>query len=99
MKKWLVPSLFLFLLAGCNAADEVTEPETPKESVPEDTPEPDKPEPEESEEPEEALTEIASDLEIPWSINKTGEEFYISERPGTVAYIDGIGERQNFAAE
>ena len=92
MKKWLVSSLFLILLTGCNAADEVSEPETPEESAPEETPEPAQPEPEESEEPEEPLTEIASGLDVPWSINKIGDEFYISERPGTVAYINEDGE-------
>ena len=35
--------------------------------------------------------EIATGLETPWSINKIGNEFYISERPGTVAYIDAAG--------
>ena len=40
---------------------------------------------------------IATDLEAPWSINKQGDAFYISERPGTVAYIDAEGklERQD----
>ncbi|TWT28367.1 PQQ-dependent sugar dehydrogenase [Planomicrobium sp. CPCC 101110] len=28
----------------------------------------------------------------PWAINKTGDEFYISERSGTAAYIDAAGE-------
>lgn len=35
--------------------------------------------------------EIAANLETPWSINKTGEAFYISERPGTIAHIDEEG--------
>ncbi|RNF40458.1 PQQ-dependent sugar dehydrogenase [Planococcus salinus] len=38
------------------------------------------------------LEEIATNLETPWSINKVGEEFYISERPGTVAHIDADGQ-------
>lgn len=39
---------------------------------------------------------IATDLEAPWSINKQGDSFYISERPGTVAFVDteGTVERQ-----
>ncbi|MDN3426376.1 PQQ-dependent sugar dehydrogenase [Microbacterium sp. APC 3898] len=44
--------------------------------------------------PEEATApfdEIATGLEAPWAINKTGDEFYISERAGTVAYIDEEG--------
>lgn len=35
--------------------------------------------------------EVAASLDTPWSINKTGDEFYISERPGTVAHIDAEG--------
>ncbi len=44
--------------------------------------------------PEEATApfeEIATGLETPWAINKIGDEFYISERPGTVAYINADG--------
>ena len=36
--------------------------------------------------------EIAANLDTPWSINKLGDEFYISERPGTVAYVDAEGK-------
>ncbi|MDN7241057.1 PQQ-dependent sugar dehydrogenase [Planococcus sp. N028] len=36
--------------------------------------------------------EIATGLNTPWAINKVGDEFYISERPGTVAYINATGE-------
>lgn len=51
------------------------------------------PNPDEATAPFEA---IATDLEAPWAINKTGDEFYISERPGTVAHIaeDGTTTRQ-----
>jgi glucose/arabinose dehydrogenase len=45
--------------------------------------------------PEEAnvATEaIASGLDTPWSINKINDEFYISERPGTVAHISADGK-------
>lgn len=45
--------------------------------------------------------EIAAGLETPWAINKTGEEFYISERTGNVVYIDEDGtmmrQEVNFA--
>ncbi len=37
--------------------------------------------------------ELATGLDIPWAINKLGEEFYISERPGTVAHIDEDGTK------
>ena len=51
------------------------------------------PNPEEATAPFEA---VATDLEAPWAINKTGDEFYISERPGSVAHIaeDGTMTRQ-----
>lgn len=34
---------------------------------------------------------VATELESPWAINKTGDEFYISERTGQVAHIDEEG--------
>lgn len=45
--------------------------------------------------PEEATAPtnaIAQGLNTPWSINKVDDEFYISERPGTVAHVDSTGE-------
>lgn len=45
--------------------------------------------------PEKANVEteaIAGGLEIPWSINKIKDEFYISERAGTVAHIAADGQ-------
>lgn len=36
--------------------------------------------------------EIATGLETPWAINKIGDEFYISERTGNIAYIDKDGK-------
>lgn len=45
--------------------------------------------------PEEATAPtkaIAEGLNTPWSINKINDEFYISERPGTVAHIDSNGD-------
>lgn len=35
------------------------------------------------------VTEMASDLKVPWSIQKHGDVFYISERPGSIMKIDG----------
>ena len=32
----------------------------------------------------ETFTEVATNLQIPWSINQMGNEFYISERVGTI---------------
>ncbi|WKA57178.1 PQQ-dependent sugar dehydrogenase [Planococcus shenhongbingii] len=39
-----------------------------------------------------ATEAIASGLDIPWSINKINDEFYISERPGTVAHVAADGK-------
>lgn len=45
---------------------------------------------EEAAEPEkEAADKIATNLEIPWAINQQDSIFYISERVGTIAVIDG----------
>lgn len=43
-----------------------------------------------------SFKEVAKNLHIPWSINQVGEEFYISERVGTIAYVkaDGTVEHQ-----
>lgn len=38
-----------------------------------------------------SFKEIALNLEIPWSINKVDNDFYISERVGTIAYIQANG--------
>lgn len=68
MRKFMIPLLFLSIVAGCNDA-----PAKPEEAT--------------------APTEaIATGLDAPWSINKNGEEFYISERSGTVAHIDKTGK-------
>lgn len=67
MKKILIPSATLLLLAGCNNAA---------------------PNPDEATVPYEA---VATGLESPWAINKTDDEFYISERTGQVAHIDENG--------
>lgn len=42
-----------------------------------------------------SFKEVATNLHIPWSINQIGDEFYISERVGTIAYVkEGIVEHQ-----
>lgn len=39
--------------------------------------------------------EVAKNLQVPWSINQVDDDFYISERTGTIAFIkDGKVERQ-----
>lgn len=80
MKKWIFPFLILLFLSGCNASDSSnsTDPAQPSSSG--------------SESAENPLTEIAANLEAPWAINKIEDEFFISERPGTVAHIDANGQ-------
>lgn len=48
-----------------------------------------------SEEPE-SFKEVATNLQIPWAINTIDNEFYISERVGTIAHVqaDGTVEHQ-----
>ncbi|MBS8265471.1 PQQ-dependent sugar dehydrogenase [Mesobacillus boroniphilus] len=41
------------------------------------------------------LEVVAENLEVPWSINKSGETFYLSERPGSIVKVEGdTTERQ-----
>jgi len=49
-----------------------------------------------SESEQASFKEVAKNLQIPWSINQIDEEFYISERVGTIAYVkeDGTAEHQ-----
>ncbi|OAH54352.1 MULTISPECIES: PQQ-dependent sugar dehydrogenase [Bacillaceae] len=43
----------------------------------------------------ELIEEVAAELDVPWSIDQSGDVFYISERPGTIAKIeDGQVEHQ-----
>jgi len=44
----------------------------------------------------ETFKEMATNLQEPWSINQVDDEFYISERVGTIAYVkaDGTVEHQ-----
>lgn len=39
-----------------------------------------------------SVQEVAKNLQIPWSINKHGEDFFISERVGTIAKVSSKGE-------
>ncbi len=39
-----------------------------------------------------SVQEVAKNLQIPWSINKHGEEFFISERDGTIAWVTANGD-------
>ena len=42
------------------------------------------------------LEVVAENLKVPWSINKSGETFYLSERPGSIVKVeDDTAVRQN----
>ncbi len=47
----------------------------------------------------ELFKEVATNLQIPWSINQDGNEFYISERIGTIAFIKSDGEVEHQKVE
>jgi glucose/arabinose dehydrogenase len=48
---------------------------------------------------QQSIKEIAKNLQIPWSINQSGDEFYISERVGTIAYVKADGSVEHQAVE
>ncbi|WP_342566237.1 sorbosone dehydrogenase family protein [Paenibacillus sp. FSL R7-0345] len=98
MKKIYVLSILTAVMtAGCSSAAEeplVSRPAAQENSVQE---QPAAPEPQMSAQPspdagEAAVTErgvLADNLEVPWSITKTGDVFYITERPGNIVQIEG----------
>ena len=47
----------------------------------------------------ESFKEVATNLQIPWSINQVGDEFYISERVGTIAYVKADGKVEHQKVE
>lgn len=77
MKKWLILPMSLFFLFGCSDSGQNGQNGSPA--------------PGETEEQTDSLAEIAENLDIPWAINKHGDEFYISERTGSVAFIEMDG--------
>ncbi|MDE3840388.1 quinoprotein glucose dehydrogenase [Bacillus methanolicus] len=85
MKKILLSLSLLLLLFGCSNEPEKEEGQLHTDSGEQET--------------VRQLTQpeiIAGRLEIPWSINKTGNTFYISERTGSIVKIEnGKTERQN----
>lgn len=81
MKKFsFVLLAMLMALAGCTGGGEKSNPPSKVNENPAD---------------KEAVAQvgqlevIAENLEVPWSINKSGETFYLSERPGSIVKIDG----------
>ncbi|EIJ80231.1 glucose dehydrogenase-B [Bacillus methanolicus PB1] len=85
MKKILLSLSLFLLLFGCSNEPEKEQGQTPTDSGEKETISP-------VAQPE----KIADLLDIPWSINKTGNIFYISERTGSIVKIEnGRKERQN----
>jgi glucose/arabinose dehydrogenase len=87
MKRFMyVLFAMLMVLAGCNGAGDETET-VDEEQV--------KPQEQEAVVQVGNLEVIAENLEVPWSINKLGDTFYLSERPGTIVKVeDGSVNRQ-----
>lgn len=77
MKNILFLSLFLLLLSACSSKSqpESSESQVSKQQSSQRVSDSQKP------------VEVAEGLDIPWSIQKNGETFYLSERPGTIAKI------------
>ena len=84
MKTWSIACISLIFLIGCSDTEQnrsalPEEPETTKNTE------------NDSSQEVESISAIADNLEIPWSINKTNDEFYISERTGAIAHIGATG--------
>jgi glucose/arabinose dehydrogenase len=87
MKRFLYVMLaMLMVIAGCSAGGEETKPAGDANQKPEDK---------EAIAQADQLEVIAENLEVPWSINKSGETFYLSERSGSIVKVEGdTTERQ-----
>ncbi|ESU34375.1 hypothetical protein G3A_01080 [Bacillus sp. 17376] len=76
----------LMVMAGCSTGGDETKPAGEVNQNPEDK---------EAIAQADQLEVIAENLEVPWSINKSGETFYLSERPGSIVKVEGdTTERQ-----
>ena len=70
----------LIMLAGCSSVEEETRPIEENKAEPQD---------QEAVAQVDQLDAVAKNLNIPWSINKLGDTFFISERPGAVVRVSG----------
>ena len=81
MKRFLYVLLaMLMVIAGCSGGDDETKPAGEVNPKPEDK---------EAIAQADQLEVVAENLKVPWSINKSGETFYLSERPGSVVKVEG----------
>ncbi|WP_368504157.1 sorbosone dehydrogenase family protein [Alkalihalophilus sp. As8PL] len=93
MKKALTICAFSLLLAGCSADDQ-------QNSAAEQAVSSEQDHVTEDEENNEGVEVLAENLEIPWSIAKSEDTIYLSERPGSIIKIEnGEIERQNVQLE
>jgi glucose/arabinose dehydrogenase len=74
LRQFLITLFTILLLLGCVNEDKITSESNEREAA-------------------EALAgqaeTIATDLEIPWNINKQDNSFYLSQRPGYIVKVDG----------
>ncbi|WP_144479275.1 sorbosone dehydrogenase family protein [Cytobacillus oceanisediminis] len=79
--------MMLMVLSGCTGSDEETKPAGEANKNQAD---------EEAVEQIGGLEVVAENLQVPWSISKSGETFYLSERPGSIVKVSGENmTRQN----
>ncbi|WP_102264664.1 PQQ-dependent sugar dehydrogenase [Mesobacillus jeotgali] len=81
MKRSLYAMLaMLMVIVGCSGGGDETKPSGEVNQKPEDK---------EAIAQADLLEVVAENLEVPWSINKSGETFYLSERPGSIVKVEG----------
>jgi glucose/arabinose dehydrogenase len=87
MKRLLyVLAAMLVVLTGCTGGGEEANPVREQNEKPED---------QETVAQVGDLEAVAENLQVPWSINKLGDTFYLSERPGTIVKVEnGTVKRQ-----
>lgn len=104
LKLFIVVSFLSVFILGCTEADpDVSDEETGDHEVTDENDSTPDIEPEESDDPDEQTDDVvfeepnvlAENLNIPWSITHADEGFFITERRGTIVYIqDGELTRQ-----